>query len=298
MPVFYGIIIIRKIGIMSIFRKRKIEKIDLPILNNEIEELPSNLFHDDELKQPPLKNSDILTLYERSKNDINEVTKLYYTYKIYAPIAKRGSELEQQLIATDKYMSLVNSLNKQMQDYLAQLNEEENQEYLVVLAKKNQEMNLSLVSFKSILEDIKKHFHSHVKMATLNVCFAKEIEELIRIYVDMTAFLKNYKTLEEAAQYIFYNSGQAIHRLINITVERLQSARTLRYSQIYPTKYFLKSDAIITLTLGEWVELYNKLKFVIKNTPDVNLLDNANFKNDFFQFEIYYLILMINSEKS
>ncbi|MFA6628048.1 MAG: hypothetical protein WCT17_05920, partial [Bacilli bacterium] len=72
----------------------------------------------------------------------------------------------------------------------------------------------------------------------------------------------------------------------------------LRYIKAYPSHYFIKSDVVITLSFPEWIELYNRVKFVMKSAVDVNLAHCINFRQVFDQFELRYLILMMNLERS
>ncbi len=286
-----------KNDIMSLFKKKKIETIDLPEIKDVIEEIPFSLFTSSEVKTPLLKNQDLIDAFKKWQNEYDKISKLYYFCKIYSPVATFNSDLEKQLIGANKYFDHLTSLHNQVGEAIFQLKEEENQEYLNTLLNKLQEMYLTQDSFHNLLAEIKKYYYSKIKIATLNVCLDKEILELQTTEQEMKKFLRNYKTLEEAAQYIYYNSGIIIQKLITDIVNRLKQTKNQRYIQLYTNLYFLKSDAVITLNLSEWVELYNKLKFVVKNTPEANLLSYNSLKSEFILFEISYLILMINSER-
>ena len=84
----------------------------------------------------------------------------------------------------------------------------------------------------------------------------------------MISYKPFYKTIKE--------KGISTYKLINTFVMYVKESGNEEYIRLYDRKYFLPSDVVISLDVKEWVELYNKLKFVLR-------LMNKNNKTTFFR---------------
>ena len=66
---------------------------------------------------------------------------------------------------------------------------------------------------------------------------------------------------------------------------------------MYKKSYFLPSDVVISLDIKEWIELYNKLKFVFKQLSKYNTVSYPSCYDMFNAFEAKYAILMMRAER-
>ena len=64
----------------------------------------------------------------------------------------------------------------------------------------------------------------------------------------------------------------------------------------YDRKYFLPSDVVISLEINEWIELYNKLKFVLRMMNKNNKTTFLSYQELFDTFEAKYAILMMRTD--
>ena len=60
--------------------------------------------------------------------------------------------------------------------------------------------------------------YGHLKISTVSVTINKTTEELEKLYNNINEELKTFTSFEEASEYIYYNSGDFIDKLINSIV--------------------------------------------------------------------------------
>ncbi|HHU56381.1 MAG TPA: hypothetical protein GXZ48_06820 [Acholeplasmataceae bacterium] len=193
------------------------------------------------------------------------------------------------MITIDKHL---NRLNKEIKSFardLKVLEQNEGNYYSEKLTEKYLNIDGFYQSISNKVNDVLKKYFSHMKIATANISMNRSNEELDNIYRNLNTYMQDFKSLNEAAEYIFFNSSQQILKTIDSLIKAIPN-------NDFTFNYFLKTDDIITLELKEWIDLYNKIRFVIKKVD--NIMDNNEFKENYSLFETCYLILMMNMEAS
>ncbi|MFA7126331.1 MAG: hypothetical protein WC182_02050 [Bacilli bacterium] len=285
---------------MALFKKKKIEEIILPDLTLNVPEVASTPSSDTPLSVLPASISEIIERYRYLECKNEDIMNAYYVCRIFSYIAIKDSDFDHQMNAIEKHIKRLSNFHLAISECLLTLKSEETpqQEMMDDLYEKMKETLLFHEGITNILDDARRKYFNHLKIATLNVCLNRKNIELEKIYHDLVGFLKDYKSLDDAAQTVYYNSGQIIHQMVDVIIEEINDLKNLRYIKAYPSHYFIKSDVVITLSFPEWIELYNRVKFVMKSAVDVNLAHCINFRQVFDQFELRYLILMMNLERS
>ena len=139
--------------------------------------------------------------------------------------------------------------------------------------------------------------YGHLKISTVSVTINKNNEELEVLYNNIAQELKGFKSFEEAAEFIYYNSGDFIMNMVNSYINYIKESNNIDYISMYDKNYFLNSDVIISLEIKEWIELYNKLKFVIKQLAKYKTVSYPSCYDLFNSFEAKYAILMMRTER-
>ena len=294
---------------MRLFKKHRVEEInleikaprskepnkDIPMYSEAINyfELSSYAATEDLDQKYNIINNDIL----QSKRKKEEMMHSYYLCKIFSKIASKDREFNLLLMAIEKYINRLRrdeeDLNRKIKNLKkAELNEEVLDDIYVQVD--------SLVNFQKEINDkiseLRLRYFNHLKIATVNATMNKSNTELDNMYKNLNLLLDDFKSLNEAAEYIFFNSGQLIISMVNSLMQCFKDFGKQEYINLYNFRYFLATDVIITLSLKEWIDLYNKIKFVMKITNDADLVNYLEFKNNFIQFELRYVILMMNME--
>lgn len=295
---------------MSWFRKKKVEVIDLKILdtvNKKEEDLSSfNSNRSDNeivgfnLSSVQIKKDIIELNYSKIKKSNYEITSEYYIFKIFSRIILKDKDFINNIEIIDKHMNRVKKEYEILQKAMNELHNSlvEDDTYLNDAYEKLRSIDEFHRRIKDILQDVKNQHFNLLKIATVNVCLNKSNQDLEVLYDRLNSFLNDYKSLKEASEYIFYNSGSIILDLVESIVNKINQSKNKEHLKTYDIKYFLKSDVVITLEFTEWIELYNKVKFVTKLLSDTTLVNDRLFKEKFNDFEMRYLILMMNLESN
>lgn len=311
MDLFAGsfLLLINGEGIMGFFKKRKVEEIHVKIKEPKTKEpskdveLYSEKINYVEETEFNIAQSleDKLGIINREFNEClrknDELTHSYYTMRIYSKIASKDREFNIKILDLDKQ---INRIRRNQEDLSYQLNNIANKELNNDTLEEFYHRITNYQDFQKEIDrrikNINLRYFSHLKIATVNVTMNKTNKELDSLYQHLNLFLGDFKSLNEAAEYIFFNSGQLIISLVKSLINCFLDYGKEEYIKTYDFAYFLESDVIITLRLTEWIELYNKIKFVMKITIDADLINYLEFRNNFIQFELRYIILMMNME--
>lgn len=294
---------------MIFFKKRKVEKIDVKIQEPRTKEpgkdvvLYSEKINYIETTDFPFAKS-IEEKINILKNEVDEcikktdvITHSFYTMRIYSKIASKDREFNSILLDLDKQVNRIRRDQEDLNRHLGSLtaitlqNDTLDDLYNKIIYHKDFQKEID-----NYIKDINLRYFNHLKIATVNVTMNKANNELDNLYQNLNLFLGDFKSLNEAAEFIFFNSGQLLISLVNSLIHCFLDYGKQEYIRTYDFSYFLESDSIITLTLSEWIELYNKIKFVMKITLDADLINYLEFRNSFIQFELRYIILMMNME--
>jgi len=146
------------------------------------------------------------------------------------------------------------------------------------------------------LTQFQNKFFKKLKMTSYSICNDKSYPELETLNRNISQTMEGYKSFQEAHDYIFYNSGELIVNTIKALVHCLASKKNLNYAKTYNYSYFLGSEVVVALKFTEWIELFNKIRFVMRTTSGVELFDYLIFKNYYLELEKRYIMMLIYDE--
>lgn len=287
---------------MGIFKKKKIEVVNITFKEpndkisdgegiNNVDREMENFKLLDQLQQKERINSEFNSLQKMVYQLLND----YYICKIFSRVALKDKDFNLQMLAIDKH---INKMKKDFEELQKQVNKTKydlvDADNLLDTYQLARNIYLFYRGIANNIEDAKYKYFNYLKIATVNVCMHKTNQELEDFYKNIAEFLKDYKNLAEAAEYIYYNSGNMITNVINTVIEAINKSNNVEYIKTYNFKYFIKADVIITLSITEWIDVYSKLKFVGKLIDDDKLKGNIN--REMANFEMCYLILMMYVE--
>lgn len=292
---------------MGLFNKKKKEKnkeeINITIDNDD------SLFLEqiDEEKKPleKEKNKDemiteLIPVFKNISSKNNRIIQEYYICKILSRVGLKDFEFNLQVVMMDKH---VNRLKKECFDLSRFINNiEAGLQFDETEIKKNYKKVIDLQAFQNgvfhQLSEINNNSYGHLKISTVTITLNKNNEELEMLYNNISNELKGFKSFEEAAEFIYFNSGDFIGNLVDSYVQYVKACNNDEYIDLYNKHYFLESDIVISMDVKEWIELYKKLKFVLKqmNNRENNLYINCN--KLFNIFEAKYAILMMRAEQN
>ncbi|HOF43632.1 MAG TPA: hypothetical protein PLE44_03480 [Bacilli bacterium] len=144
-----------------------------------------------------------------------------------------------------------------------------------------------------ILSYLYDTYFRNIKMTSLAAIKDKKSYELEGLAREVNALIKSYSNLEHAYYDIYYYSGDLIVKTVKALVSCLEKGKNKSYALTYNYSYFLKSDAILNFELKEWINLFNKFKFIMKTTSNVELYDYLQFSELYQKLEKRYFVVLI-----
>lgn len=248
---------------------------------------------DEQLVEDILTNFDVIT----TKNI--RMTREFYICKIFSRVGLKDLEFNLQILSIDKNVNRIKKdcfyLSRVIDNikYGAKLDKEE----LVKIYKQVNDLKAFQLGVMEHLTELNNGSYGHLKISTVTVTINKNNEELEALYNSISKEISSFRSFEEAAEYIYYNSGDFIEYVVTRFIDCVIETTNMDLIQLYNKSYFLPSDAVISLDIKEWIDLYNKLKFVIKQLAKYKTISYLNCYELFNSFEAKYAILMMRTER-
>ena len=295
---------------MGLFRRKKKQKEEQIQINifqendNVVDEVETEELND---KTDFLINKsdeelidELIYIFNKIQNKNDRIITEYYTIKILSRIGLKNMDFNLQMLSMEKN---VNRIKKECFDISRIISQIKSgltyeREGILKLYKQVNDLFAFQNGLFNQLNEINSISYGHLKISTVSVTINKTHDELERLYYNICQELKDFKTFEEAAEYIFYNSGEFLDKLINTFVEYVKESGNQEYVDTYDRKYFLPSDVVISLEVNEWVELYNRLKFVLRLMNKINKTIFIGYQEFFDKFEAKYAILMMRTDSN
>lgn len=290
---------------MGLFKRKKEktkEEINLVIKNVDDELFSQNIQEQEKIvekKSTAQLENDIISNYQSIISKNEKMMKDYYICKIFSRVGLRDLEFNFQIISIDKNVNRIKKecFNIKRKADLLQAGLKLNESEVEMLHKQVLDLKAFQIGVMEQLTELNNGSFGHLKISTVTVTINKSIEELEVLYNSITNEVGQYKSFDEASEYIYYNSGEFIENIVNSFINCVKETTNEELVGMYNKLYFLPSDAVISLDVKEWIELYNKLKFVLKQIVKYNTVSYTRCYDLFNIFEAKYAILMMRSER-
>lgn len=222
----------------------------------------------------------------------------YYFFKLFSKVAWKDEKFNKQILTAEQQMNRARKLYeeyKKKYDVMKYLNDL-NQVELVELFRKTNELVDFYTEVSHLMEHISKVYYLGLKMASYSIANEKKPSELEKLARKVNEFLDGYKSVQEAHDDVYYRSGELITSTITTLVECFKKNKNQNYILTYHYAYFLESEVIISFGYTEWVNLFNKIRYVMRTTNNVELFDYLNFAKLYGELEVRYLVMLIYHE--
>ena len=220
----------------------------------------------------------------------------YYFLKIFSKAADKANDFNNKMLSMDKY---VNQVKKMFLDLKIYKNN---------FAKKNvvsenemrelfDEITDFLQSEEEITYDLQKleaENYPKIKMTSFNLCKNKTCQELENIANEVNKYIATYKNLNDAYDYICYNSGELISEFTKDIISTIHQNPTKCKIKV-SDNFFFDNDIIMFLDMRGWIELFSKIDF-LKNKCDASVFEKPSIVEKYHELEINYFIVLIYSE--
>lgn len=239
-------------------------------------------------------------LKERYEEFEKKIDSLYHAFsflRLFSKAASKDNNYNEKMILVEKHINRIKKLHedyKRRSDLIKYVDLNENE-----LESINNNLNVLFNFYEDIskeLNEIKNHYYRHLKMTSYSICNDKSYQELDNINKSINNLISEYKNISEAHDYIYYNSGDLIVSTVKSFMECIENSNNYELKKNYKFNYFLSSDYVVAFSFPEWVELFTKIKYVMKIASKVELFDYLKFKKLYSELEIRYILMLIYNE--
>lgn len=287
---------------MIFFRKKKRKKEELDIskiLDNDISFVEEETKEEEVLDiDPKIMINESLSYLKKIEERNNRLLKEYYICKIFSRVGLKDLDFNLQVISLDRHIDKLKTEYLEYQKILNANKEEINivDDEIIKVYKGVKDLYGYQTGILGHLQEINNTTFGHLKITTVAVCMNKNKNDLEELYNHVMEELKTFKSFQEAAEYIYYNSGDFITNYVESLVNYISKSEQNDYITQYDLKYFIKSDVVITLEIKEWIDLYSKIKFVMKQLGNYDKKQYEKLIKNYNVLEARYAILMMHVE--
>ena len=116
--------------------------------------------------------------------------------------------------------------------------------------------------------------------------------ELVSFEKEITRFLNKFKDIDEAAEYICFNSGGLLTSFIDELIIYINNNEHLVNKKFIPMDYIEKNRTIIVMDLKQWLEIFNNLRLAMTNVKNNNERSYKSLKENYSLLLMYYFIII------
>lgn len=234
--------------------------------------------------------------YKKALENLEKILEKYYFLKLFKNAADKANDFNVKMLTMDKY---INQVKKYFMDL---------KKYRNAYSKKNiptddetKDFYYKICDFKKALVDIKddlatfeKENYPKIKMSTYNACKGKTYQELENLANEVNNVITSYKTIEDAYDYVCYNSGNLVFETIESILKVIEENPEKSKVRINK-KFFFEDEIIMYLDYVGWIELFNKLQYLIQKC-DASVFNDEVVSKNYQELEKNYLIVLIYNE--
>ena len=265
--------------------KEEIINIEEETVEEIIEEKKEEVKSIEEIKQ------DINDQFQYIKKNWDEFYHNFLICRFLIKINLRPSQSSEQITLLENRINDLQVMISSLKEKLNEISDDK----IIDLGKETLDVYSYMRGMETQLKESYANF-SEMKISSAHIFMNKNTEELEKLYQNIEIEGKDYSNFSQAADAIYYYSGDFLTSLINQLVSLISSTKQEKYINSYPFSFFLPSEVVVTLSIKEWIDLYNHIKFSLKNFPGKKDKKYQEFMKQLDRFEAIYTILMIRAE--
>lgn len=287
------------------------------VVNIKIPEMASSVSvaKDEEIYFERVKESDKTTKRDKMFNGLSDKEKIfssidafdkkyqsllhdYYFLKLFSLAAVKDKKYNETTLVLNKH---INRLRRTYDELLKRNNVLKYIETIPGLELEDHYTKINEIfafvnDLKNDLTEYQTAYYRKLKMASLSLFSDKSSVEIESTTKIVNKMIQEYRNIEEAYDYYYYNSGELIINTINALVNSIKNSGNKNYIETYKFNYFLESDFVMILRYSEWIELFTKILYVKRNVNNIELFDYLSFKNYYEELERRYIVMLIYNE--
>lgn len=227
------------------------------------------------------QNNSTLKLFKGMQDEINTLDKQLLIMKILALCTKDDDQIELINFITNRKSELASDITK-----YSNVNSEGDFRWL---------HNKILNDYRLVMELYKEQeekINTCFRYASIIILNHKDEDALLDFYEKVKSILDKFTTTTEAAEYLIFHTGGELTDFMGSLIKYVKEEEQGKMKKIIPIKYLEDHQTILTLTLKQWIDIFNHLEYSLKYlTPNKNK-SYRNLKLQYDKLQLYYFIII------
>lgn len=226
-------------------------------------------------------NLSIIKLFTKMQEEINNIDKELLIMKILVLCTKDEDQIQLVNFITNRKNELANDIIKYQKVY----NEGD---YRWLHNKILNDYRLVMELYKEQEEKINTCF----RYASIIILNHKNEDELLEFYEKVKSILDKFENATEAAEYLIFHTGAELTDFMGFLIKYVKEEEQGKMKKFIPIKYLEEHQTILTLTLKEWIDIFNHLEYSLKYLTSINSRSYRNLKLQYDKLQLYYFIII------
>lgn len=145
------------------------------------------------------------------------------------------------------------------------------------------------------LEAFERHYYPEFKMTSYNTIKNKTKDEVKKLAKAVNEMIGEYNSLQDAYDYICYNSGEVVVDCVSEFVKALKKKQDKLKIRI-EKEIFIQSDVVMFMDYLDWVNLFSKFQYVFERV-DRSMYKSEEVDKLLNDLLIRYLVVLVYNEK-
>ena len=143
---------------------------------------------------------------------------------------------------------------------------------------------------ESMLRELKEDVMENFRISSVVFLDNLKLDELPTFYDNFMKVMSNYNSIEQASNDIFYYSGKELSTFIMHLLKYINESSSIN-KRLIPIDYLEKHQTIISISIQEWIKLFNYMRTTMKYIDDDGI-EAQKLKKDFSFLNVYYFIVL------
>ncbi len=228
-----------------------------------------------------INHSSTLKLFADMQTEINSIDKQLLIIKILSLCTKDDDQMQLVNFISNRKNELATDITKYMQI-------ENDEEYRWLRNKIINDYQLVMELFKEQEEKTNNCF----RYASIIILNRKTEDELGEFYEKVKEVLDGFPSVEEAAEYLIFHTGAELTDFMSALIKYVKEEEKGKFKKLIPLNYLETHQTILTLTLKEWIDIFNHLEYSLKYLLPVSTKGYRNLKKRYDKLQLYYFIII------
>lgn len=214
-------------------------------------------------------------------NNLSKIEKKMLIYKIILIAYKDNDRLE-----------AIDFLERRLKELLSDMETYANNHSKGDYAWLNNKIENDSYTFDEVLNEVEEYINNRCRIVSVITLNNLPYMELVSFEKEITRFLSKFKDIDEAAEYICFNSGGLLTSFMDELINYINNNEHLVNTKFIPMDYIEKNRTIIIMDLKQWLEIFNNLRLAMTNVKSNNERSYKSLIANYSLLLMYYFIII------